>query len=736
MRQNRRPFGVRFLSVGVVLAVSVTGLIASAAKAAGPTPTFTISAAGSGSLSTPNQIASLLLGDNVSLASGTEATVNLKTASELNSITPSPLPAFGQFAAGDNDLGISSGLILSANSLITGFNTSSRTDRIALNRRSNDPAFTDAVALAAVTNAAGLGSDVNNATSLTFNLAPPPVSQPYLKFEYSLLITERGDWNGTAWSGEVFGYPDGFALFVGGTSVADNCAVVPGTSTYLSMQTAGIVPPENSVSAGQAAAEARLAARVGPPVDPGSANGFAYSTGELIGGAWNIGPPESRNQSWTVQFLTVPLTCVYDASAQAASSSPVSVQIVIGDLNDSSIPPAAVFKGSSVRWSGNATPTAEALLTVTKTGSGSGGVTSSPTGIDCGSTCSANFTLNSSATLTAAPASGSTFTGWTGACSGTGPCTVAMSEAKSVGAAFATSSPAPNPAPAPTPTPTPTPTPNPTSTAAPPNLDPITGGQNPNLPVGGVPLGGSVLLVNGEPAPVTVRPNAPRNASGLDIEGSGFTMQLSGRTTNNRPLGLTPDGALILEQDRTAFTQGTGFQVNSQVFLYLLSTPKFLGTVAVNAGGAFQGTVPLPLDIPAGRHTLQANGITTDGVVRSLSLGVQVQKTPKLTTIRKAKTTVYFAELSSTLDETAKRSLDAFARDRKKTATRVVVNGFVQSSDTTTNDESLSLARAKAVARYLKAQGVRGKFVVRADGIADETGAAGRKARVTISYRG
>ncbi len=75
-------------------------------------------------------------------------------------------------------------------------------------------------------------------------------------------------------------------------------------------------------------------------------------------------------------------------------------------------------------------------LTVTKGGTGTGSVTSSPTGISCGSTCNATFATNTNVTLTASADSGSSFAGWGGACSGTGSCTVPMTKAQSVTANF------------------------------------------------------------------------------------------------------------------------------------------------------------------------------------------------------------------------------------------------------------------------------------------------------------
>ena len=89
----------------------------------------------------------------------------------------------------------------------------------------------------------------------------------------------------------------------------------------------------------------------------------------------------------------------------------------------------------------SAAPTSYTLA-VSKAGTGSGAVTSSPAGISCGATCSASYTNGTSVTLTATAASGSTFSSWTGCDSVSGStCTVTMSTAKSVSATFNTAPP-------------------------------------------------------------------------------------------------------------------------------------------------------------------------------------------------------------------------------------------------------------------------------------------------------
>lgn len=77
------------------------------------------------------------------------------------------------------------------------------------------------------------------------------------------------------------------------------------------------------------------------------------------------------------------------------------------------------------------------VLDVSPTGTGSGTVTSDVGAINCGATCSDNYSDGTVVTLTATPNSGSNFAGWSGGgCSGTGSCVVTMSSDLNVTATF------------------------------------------------------------------------------------------------------------------------------------------------------------------------------------------------------------------------------------------------------------------------------------------------------------
>lgn len=76
-------------------------------------------------------------------------------------------------------------------------------------------------------------------------------------------------------------------------------------------------------------------------------------------------------------------------------------------------------------------------VAVTKTGDGSGAITSEPVGIDCGETCSATFHYNTVVTLTAVPVTGTKSAEWSGNCTVDGlVCVTTVTGAREVTATF------------------------------------------------------------------------------------------------------------------------------------------------------------------------------------------------------------------------------------------------------------------------------------------------------------
>jgi len=73
-------------------------------------------------------------------------------------------------------------------------------------------------------------------------------------------------------------------------------------------------------------------------------------------------------------------------------------------------------------------------LTVARNGAGSGTV--SGNGISCGKTCSTFYNSGTHVSLTAKPATGSSFSGWSGDCTGTKACSLTMSASRHISATF------------------------------------------------------------------------------------------------------------------------------------------------------------------------------------------------------------------------------------------------------------------------------------------------------------
>ncbi len=84
-------------------------------------------------------------------------------------------------------------------------------------------------------------------------------------------------------------------------------------------------------------------------------------------------------------------------------------------------------------------------LTIAKTGSGTGTISSAPAGISCGTMCSAAFAPDSVVALAAIADANSIFSGWSGGgCSGTSSCTVTLNSDTTVNALFINAPPTAN----------------------------------------------------------------------------------------------------------------------------------------------------------------------------------------------------------------------------------------------------------------------------------------------------
>jgi hypothetical protein len=110
----------------------------------------------------------------------------------------------------------------------------------------------------------------------------------------------------------------------------------------------------------------------------------------------------------------------------ATASGQVVIQLLRTGADNPILSGIIVAAGTSLRRS----------LTVSRAGTGRGAVLG--VGVDCGPVCSASFEPDATVTLVASAAASSSFTGWSGACSGTAPaCALRMTADQAVTATFA-----------------------------------------------------------------------------------------------------------------------------------------------------------------------------------------------------------------------------------------------------------------------------------------------------------
>ena len=178
---------------------------------------------------------------------------------------------------------------------------------------------------------------------------------------------------------------------------------------------------------------------------PDPATGIVV-TDDLPGGSgvnWSVDGGAS-NAGWSIvgsppnQKLVGPTTLNGMAASHAHVTSQTTTSSCGSYTNAASFTSSNGGSGSaSASTAVDCTTPSGPTVSVAKTGTGSGTVTSNPAGISCGAACTRVFGNGTPMTLTATPAVGSDFMGWSGAgCAGTAVCTFVLNGATTITATF------------------------------------------------------------------------------------------------------------------------------------------------------------------------------------------------------------------------------------------------------------------------------------------------------------
>ena len=147
-------------------------------------------------------------------------------------------------------------------------------------------------------------------------------------------------------------------------------------------------------------------------------------------------------------------------------------------------------------------------------------------------------------------------------------------------------------------------------------------GQAPTLS-----FGQFVATNGGDPEVVTVTPQPDQKQA--TIQGDSWSMSVS-IPGQGGAVAEADQGEVLVEfiRNESALVAGSGFMPGTRADVWLFSDPTLLGSVMIDENGEFNGEVNVDGNVvTVGEHTLQLQGVGTDGFVRSANLGVVVNDT-------------------------------------------------------------------------------------------------------------
>jgi len=235
-------------------------------------------------------------------------------------------------------------------------------------------------------------------------------------------------------------YANGGLLNIGYATIAENTATAAGggvaASAAATVNVGTTILSDNTSGNCQVAGGATIVNQ-GYDIDSGTTCGFGTAndsqsdTDPGLGELDDNGGPTLSMLPGEFAINHVPLHTngcgdfVMEDQREFARPDDVTVLCDVGAVEADAVAPPG-------RGTPGAPPGGALLVSV----QGGGHVTSSPAGIDCFDDCTESVTARTVFTLTATPAPGWKFAGWTGACSGTGNCSVTVGPSQMLNATF------------------------------------------------------------------------------------------------------------------------------------------------------------------------------------------------------------------------------------------------------------------------------------------------------------
>jgi len=234
------------------------------------------------------------------------------------------------------------------------------------------------------------------------------------------------------------------------------------------------------------------------------------------------------------------------------------------------------------------------------------------------------------------------------------------------------------------------------------------------------------VTVNGEKITAVVQASSsgsevkvitPSWTLSLSVEQPGVTAiqpDLTAAQPGGQAVPISSKLVLLLKEDKNVVTSGNGFKPNSEVRVYIFSTPRLIGTTTTDSNGNFMGNFPMLKDIALGDHFIQVNGLSPDNQVRSTTLPAIYEKAKAVVTpvVKNLVFVVPFASNKYTLNASQMAILKSVKQVK---SAKIQVIGYAQPFAAQA-DIALSLDRALEVKKAVSKIVPKANFITRGSG--------------------